>query len=154
MIATGYRIVTIATIIASVGASRADGQERVTLSDAATATPVDYMANARRFAGRRSYADCQAEAATSGDIVVCGRGQDEGLPVPEVYGPIAGSTDGAAVDPRGEPCGASISGHCYTGVDLPALFGAAVGVVGLIIDPDKNLGEGTRIPDRFRGANR
>lgn len=154
MIATGYCIVTIATIFALVGASRADGQERVTLPDASVAPAIDYMANARRFAGRRSYADCQAEATASGDIVVCGPGQDEGLPIQEVYGPIAGSTDGAAVDARGVPCGASISNHCYSGVDLPALFGAAVGVIGLIIDPDKNLGEGTRIPDRFRGANR
>lgn len=154
MIATGYRIVTIATIVACLGANRAGAQEVVRLPDDTATTPVDYMANARRFAGRRSYADCRADAAASGDIVVCGRSQSEGLPVPEVYGPVAGSTDGAAVDPHGEPCGASISGHCYTGVDLPALFGAAVGVVGLIIDPDKNLGEGTRIPDRFRGANR
>ena len=90
------------------------------------------MANARRFARLNSRSDCLADAARSGDIIVCGPPQDEGLPVPEVYGPIAGSTDGAAVDPRGEPCGASISGHCYSGVDLPQLFGAAIGVVGLI----------------------
>ena len=154
MIATGYRFVTIATISATLASTRADAQQVVSLPDDAAATPVDYMANARRFAGRRSYEDCRTEAAASGDIVVCGRGQDEGLPVPEVYGPIAGSTDGAAVDPRGEPCGASISGHCYTGVDLPAVFGAAVGVIGLLLDPDKDLGEGTAIPQRFRGANR
>ena len=153
MIATGYGFVTAVTIVAALPCP-ALAQASVRQPAPVTTAPVDYMANARRFARIQSRSDCLADADASGDIVVCGRPQDEGLPVPEVYGPIAGSTDGAAVDPRGEPCGASISGHCYSGVDLPQLFGAAIGVVGLIIDPDKNLGEGTRIPERFRGANR
>lgn len=153
MIATGYINVTAAAIIAALPCP-AIAQAPVTLPAPVMAAPIDYMANARRFARLNSRSDCLADAARSGDIIVCGPPQDEGLPVPEVYGPIAGSTDGAAVDPRGEPCGASISGHCYSGVDLPQLFGAAIGVVGLIIDPDRNLGEGTAIPERFRGANR
>lgn len=153
MIATGYGFVTIATIFAGT-ANRAGAQQTVTVPASANSTPVDYMANARRFARIRTYEDCRAEAEATSDIVVCGREQQEGLPVPEVYGPVAGSTDGAAVDPHGEPCGASISGQCYVGVSLPELLGAAVGAIGLLIDPDKNLGEGTRIPDRFRGANR
>lgn len=150
MLATGYRLATIAAI----SASPASAQQILTASPRASAQPIDYMGNARRFAGRRSVEDCRAEAAASGDIVVCGRVESQSLPVPEVYGPVAGSTDGAAVDPRGPPCGSSLSGHCYTGVSLPALVGAAVGVIGLILDPDKNLGEGTPIPERFRGANR
>lgn len=153
MIATGYGFVTIATIFTG-SPKQAHAQEGVALPASVRVAPVDYMANARRFARIQSRSDCLAEADASGDIVVCGRPQDEGLPVPEVYGPVAGSTDGAAVDPRGEPCGASISNRCYTGIDLPRLVGAAVGVVGLILDPDKNLGEGTPIPERFRGANR
>ncbi|QJQ32458.1 hypothetical protein GV829_08365 [Sphingomonas lacunae] len=153
MIATGYGFVTIATISAGLP-NQAVAQQAVTLTAPSSETPVDYIANARRFARIRTHEDCRAEAAATSDIVVCGRQQDEGLPLPEIYGPVAGSTDGAAVDPRGEPCGASISGQCYSGVDLPQLLGAAVNVVGLIIDPDRNLGEGTRVPERFRGANR
>lgn len=153
MIVTGYGLVTLGSIIAT----SVDAQQIITPPPSdRRMTAEDFLANARRMVVRRTVADCLAEsaAATGGDIVVCGRTHDDSLPLPEVFGPVAGSTDGAAVDPRGEPCGASISGHCYTGVDLPQLFGAAVGVVGLILDPDKNLGEGTPIPDRFRGANR
>lgn len=118
------------------------------------ATTPDYVGAVRQMGARRTRADCIAEAMTSSDIVVCAPRDDQQLPVPEVYGPQAGSTDGAAVDPRGVPCGASISGHCYTGVSLPELAGAMIGVVSLIFDPDRNLGEGDPIPERFRGANR
>lgn len=119
------------------------------------ATRADYLGAVEQMAPRRrTRADCIAEAMMSSDIVVCAPRDDQQLPVPEVYGPQAGSTDGAAVDPRGEPCGASISNRCYTGVDLPKLAGALIGVVGLIVDPNRNLGEGDPIPERFRGANR
>ena len=153
MIVTGYGLVTVGSIIAT----SADAQQIITPPTAEpTPTAEDYLANARRMVVRRTVADCLADAAAAGggEIVVCGRIRHDGLPVPELFGPVAGSSDGAAVDPRGEPCGASISGHCYTGVDLPQLLGAAVGVIGVILDPDKNLGEGTPIPERFRGANR
>ena len=111
------------------------------------------MANTRRFLRVRTAADCRDDASQSDDIVVCGAPQDDGLPVPEVYGPVRGSTDGAAVDPHGVPCGASISNNCYGGVDLIITATAAVDVIQLLLDPDRNLGEGTPIPRRFRGAN-
>ena len=118
-------------------------------------TTEQIMQNSRRFAGLTREEDCRAEAQRSGDIIVCGsRGDDQALPVPDVYGPVPGSSDGAAVDPRGVPCGASISNQCWGGVNVLAAVGAAVGVIGLLIDPDKNLGEGDPIPERFRGANR
>ncbi len=120
----------------------------------AQAAPPDAMAVARQFTTRRTRADCIAEAAATSDIVVCAPLQDQDLPVPEVYGPVPGSTDGAAVDPHGVPCGASISNNCYSGVDLISTAVGAVRIIGLILDPGQNLGEGTAIPERFRGANR
>lgn len=102
---------------------------------------------------RPTRGDCLARAA-SGDIVVCAPLQDQALPVPEVYGPVPGSTDGAAVDPSGVPCGASISNQCGGGVDVIRTIGGAIKLVGLLLDPDSNLGEGTAIPERFRGSNR
>lgn len=121
-----------------------------------TADPVQQiLAGGRRLGGRQSVADCMAEAERSGDIIVCGSTNNgQTMPVPEVFGPIPGSTDGAAVDPRGPPCGASISNQCWGGVDLIGTAFNTVRIVGLLLDPDKNLGEGTRIPERFRGANR
>lgn len=121
---------------------------------AAQTAPPDAMVVARQFTARRTRADCVAEAAASSDIVVCAPLQDQDLPVPEVYGPVPGSTDGAAVDPHGVPCGASISNNCYSGIDLIGTAIGAVRIVGLIFDPDQNLGEGAAIPKRFRGANR
>jgi hypothetical protein len=76
------------------------------------------------------------------------------LPVPEIYGSVRGSTDGRAIDPNGPPCGSSISNECYVGFNLLAAIPAAIDVVQLLIDPDRNLGEGTPIPARFRGSNR
>ncbi len=120
----------------------------------AQAALPDAMAVARQFTTRRTRADCVAEAAATSDIVVCAPLRDQDLPVPEVYGPVPRSTDGAAVDPHGVPCGASISNNCYSGVDLIGTAVGAVRIIGLILDPDQNLGEGTAIPERFRGANR
>ena len=121
-----------------------------------TTDPVQQiLAGGRRLGGRQSVADCMAEAERSGDIIVCGStNEGQAMPVPEVFGPTPGSTDGAAVDPHGPPCGASISNQCWGGVDLIGTAFGAVRIVGLLLDPDKNLGEGTRIPERFRGANR
>ena len=113
------------------------------------------IANGRRLGGRQSVADCMAEAERSGDIIVCGsinNGQE--MPLPEVFGPVAGSSDGAAVNPHGPPCGASISNQCWRGVDVIATAIGAVRLVGYLLNPNQNLGEGTRIPERFRGANR
>ena len=57
------------------------------------------IANGRRLGGRQSVADCMAEAERSGDIIVCGSTNNgQAMPVPEVFGPVAGSTDGAATD--------------------------------------------------------
>lgn len=120
----------------------------------ATPAPTIELDIARQLAPRRTRADCVAEAMTSSDIVVCAPLDDQQLPVPEVYGPQAGSTDGAAVDPRGPLCGASISNQCYGGIDIIATIGGTIKLVGLILDPDANLGEGDPIPERFRGANR
>ncbi len=117
------------------------------------ATAPDAMAAARAMTYRRTRADCVAEAVVSTDILVCAPLQDQALPVPEIYGPVAGSTDGAAVDPSGVPCTTGPHG-CYSGVDLPKVAAALVGIAGLLIDPDRNLGEGEAIPERFRGANR
>lgn len=114
----------------------------------------DPMAAARALTQRRTRSDCIADRVTTGDIVVCAPLDDQQLPVPEVYGPQPGSTDGAAVDPRGPPCGASISNQCYGGVDIIATVAGAARLIGLIIDPDSDLGEGDPIPKRYRGANR
>ena len=118
---------------------------------------TDFLGNARALSHVRNRADCLAEAAaaarTSDDIIVCAAEEAPALPVPEVYGPV-GSSDGAAVDPRGVPCGASISNNCYSGLDIMAITSATVGLLLTAIDPDRNLGEGTPIPERFRGANR
>ena len=114
----------------------------------------DPMAAARALTQRRTRSDCIAERVTTGDIVVCAPLDDQQLPVPEVYGPVPGSTDGAAVDPRGPACGASISNQCYGGVDVIGTVVGAARLIGLLIDPDQNLGEGDPIPKRYRGANR
>ncbi len=120
----------------------------------AQATPTDPMAAARAMTYRRTRADCVAEAVVSADILVCAPLQDQALPVPEIYGPVAGSTDGAAVDPTGVPCGASISNQCGGGIDVIRTIAGTIKLVGLLVDPDGNLGEGDPIPERFRGANR
>lgn len=114
----------------------------------------DPMAAARALTQRRTRGDCIAERVMTGDIIVCAPIDDQQLPVPEVYGPVPGSTDGAAVDPRGPPCGASISNQCYGGIDVISTVVGTVRLIGLLIDPDRNLGEGDPIPERFRGANR
>jgi hypothetical protein len=114
----------------------------------------DPMAAARALTQRRTRSDCIAERLTTRDIIVCAPADDQQLPVPEIYGPVPGSTDGAAVDPRGPPCGASISNQCYGGVDIIGTMAGAAKLIGLLIDPDRNLGEGDPIPERFRGANR
>lgn len=118
------------------------------------AAPADPMAALRAMTQRRTRGDCAAQAVATTDIVVCARPNDQALPLREVYGPVPGSTDGAAVDPSRVPCGASISNQCWGGVDVIGTIGGAIGLVGLLLDPDRNLGEGTPIPDRFRGANR
>lgn len=114
----------------------------------------DPMAAARALTQRRTRGDCIAERIMTGDIIVCAPVDDQQLPVPEVYGPVPGSTDGAAVDPRGPPCGASISNQCYGGVDIIGTVAGAARLIGLLIDPEGDLGEGDPIPKRYRGANR
>jgi hypothetical protein len=145
------------TLVASIGLSLAGTTARaapvpvVTLPQAGPAAP-DAMDAARRYTARRTRADCIAEAVTSPDIIVCAPRDDQPLPVPEVYGPVPGSTDGAAVQPT-IPCELEQAG-CFSGVNLPKVAGAVIGIVGLILDPDRDLGEGAAIPERFRGANR
>lgn len=120
-----------------------------------TPDPVQMeMQRSRQFGQRQTTLECLRDAERSGDIIVCGRDTSQALPVPEVFGPVPGSSDGSAVNPGGPPCGASISNHCATGVDIIRTISAGVALVGLLLDPDKNLGEGTRIPERYRGANR
>jgi hypothetical protein len=116
------------------------------------------IANADRLTARRTNADCRREAAAAiargqTDIIVCAPDHDLTLPVPEVYGPVYGSTDGRAVDPT-EPCGLSLQTPCYEGFNLLAAIPAVATIVSRLFDPDQDLGEGARIPDRFRGANR
>ncbi len=115
---------------------------------------TDPMAAARALTQRRTRGDCIADRLMTGDIIVCAPIDDQQLPVPEIYGPVPGSTDGAAVDPHGPPCGASISNQCYGGIDVIGTVVGAARLIGLLIDPDRNLGEGDPIPERFRGANR
>lgn len=150
----GYLYVA-ALSISSVSAS---GQSAGTDRARPDLLTADYMGNARALSHVRTRADCLADAAaaarTSDDIVVCAADDPPVLPVPEVYGPVAGSTDGAAIDPHGVPCGASISNNCYSGLDIMAITSATIGMLLMAIDPDRNLGEGTPIPERFRGANR
>ena len=117
-------------------------------------TTEQIVENSRRFAGLTREEDCRTEAQRSADIVVCGsRRNDQALPVPDIYGPVPGSSDGSAVDPHGVPCGASISNQCYGGINLLVAIAGTVKLIGLLVDPDRNLGEGDPIPDRFRGAN-
>ena len=149
-------VTALLVLIALPGAAPAAAQpvapvylpEQTDRPDAAT-----LVADAADSFRRRTRADCIARAAT-GDIVVCAPVQDQALPVPEIYGPVAGSTDGAAVDPGGIPCGASISNQCWGGINLLVVIPVGIGIVQLLIDPDRNLGEGEAIPERFRGANR
>ena len=117
-------------------------------------TTEQIMDNSRRLAGLTREEDCRAEAQRSADIIVCGsRRNDQALPVPDIYGPVPGSSDGSAVDPHGVPCGASISNQCYGGINLLVAIAGTVKLIGLLVDPDRNLGEGDPIPERFRGAN-
>ncbi len=131
---------------AGLAASGGHAQQAAPQPDART-----IMVNAARFAGV-DREPCGTPDA-SGDIIVCAPRGDQTLPVPELYAPEAGSSDGAAVDPRGLPCGAGPAG-CYVGVGLPALARALAGGIASLIDPDRDLGEGDPIPARFRGANR
>jgi hypothetical protein len=116
------------------------------------------IANADRLTARRTNADCRRQAAAAiargdPDIIVCAPEQDQYLPVPEVYGPVYGSTDGRAVDPT-EPCGLSLQTSCYEGFNLLGAIPATITIVSRLLDPDQDLGTPTPIPDRFRGANR
>lgn len=146
------RHVAVLALLAALAEPAAAAPATITLP--VQAAPADPMAAARAMIHRRTRADCVAEAAASADILVCAPLQDQALPVPEIYGPVAGSTDGAAVDPTGVPCGASISNQCGGGIDVLRTVAGAIKLVGLLVDPDGNLGEGDPIPERFRGANR
>lgn len=95
------------------------------------------------------------DVAANGDILVCGRAEPQGLPLPEIAGPRLAQTDGAAVDPSGVPCADSGGVRdCFAGINIPQIAIGAVNVVRSLIDPDRNLGEGGRIPRRIRGSNR
>ena len=115
------------------------------------------LANTARLTSRRTAADCRREAAVAiargeQDIIVCAQEQDQALPVPEIYGPVYGSTDGRAVDiPE---CGLSLQDPCYEGFNLLAAIPALATIASRLLDPDQDLGEAARIPDRFRGTNR
>ncbi len=115
------------------------------------------LANNDRLTTRRTAADCRREAAVAiargdPDIIVCAALQDQVLPVPEVYGPVYGSTDGRVVDIP--TCGLSLQEPCYEGVNLLAVVGFLGDKLLDIFNPDRDLGEGTPIPERYRGANR
>ena len=149
-----HRLALATLLCAAMIAVPATAQTFIIDAPPVAETP-DYLDAVSQMAPRRrTRADCIAEAMTSSDIVVCAPRDDQQLPVPEVYGPAFGSTDGAAVDPRGPGCGASISNQCYGGIDIIATIGGTIKLVGLLLDPDANLGEGDPIPERFRGANR
>jgi hypothetical protein len=120
-------------------------------------TAEQAIANANRLTSRRTAADCRRAAAVAiargeEDIIVCAAEQDQALPVPEVYGPVYGSTDGRAVDVP--TCGLSLQEPCYEGVNLLAVVGFIGDKLLDVFNPDRDLGEGTPIPERFRGANR
>ncbi len=146
------RIIAAPLLLMSATVGRSEPPTLATANPPQSAEQL--IANGRRFARLDRVQACREQAAASDDIIVCAPAPVEALPVPEVYGPAYASTDGRAVDPRGVPCGASISNQCYEGLDLVAMASATVGVLLMAIDPDRNLGEGTRIPERFRGANR
>lgn len=115
------------------------------------------LTNADRLTARRTDADCRREAAAAiargdADIIVCAPVQDQALPVPEVYGPVYGSTDGRAVDVPA--CGLSLQEPCFEGVDVFRVAGFVADKLLDIFDPDRDLGTPTPIPDRYRGANR
>lgn len=139
---------------AAIAATPALAQAIITMPEsAAEPTAAEIVVNAGRLV--RGEREACNRSNANGDIVVCGSiRREQSLPVPEVYGPVRGSTDGRAVDPNGPPCGASISNNCYGGVDLISTAIGAVNIVRLLIDPDRNLGEGAAIPSRFRGSNR
>ena len=150
------RHVTAMLLVAALGAAPLAAQPVAPVfapSQAERPDAATLVADAAASFRRPTRADCLARAAT-GDIIVCASVQDQALPLPEVYGPVPGSTDGAAVDPAGIPCGASISNQCGGGIDVIRTVGGAIRLVGLLFDPDSNLGEGEAIPERFRGANR
>jgi hypothetical protein len=116
------------------------------------------LANADRLTSRRTNADCRREAAAAimrgdPDIIVCAPAEDYREPVPEVYGPAYGSTDGRAAEPT-EPCGLSLQTPCFEGVDMLRVARFVGDKLLDIFDADRDLGAGTPIPERFRGANR
>lgn len=115
------------------------------------------LANAAALTRRRTAADCRQEAAAAiargeQDIIVCAVEQDQALPVPEVYGPVHGSTDGRAVEIHS--CGLGLQNPCFEGVDVFRVAGFLGDKLPDIINPDRDLGPGTPIPQRYRGANR
>lgn len=117
------------------------------------------IANADRLTTRRTAADCRRDAAAAiargeQDIIVCASVSEQALPIPEVYGPVPGSTDGAAVRPEGIPCGVVPSDPCFEGIDLLAVVGFLSDKLLDIFNPDRDLGAGAPIPERYRGANR
>lgn len=114
--------------------------------------PVDTvdqaLVNARRFARIRSLSDCLAERRTTSDIVVCGAGRDDGLPLDD-------NDQGVADDLASDPYAQSV---CGEGVRCSGNVLRAIGftaqLIGYLFDPDGNLSGAARIPERFRGANR
>lgn len=119
---------------------------------------AEAIANGNRLTQRRTAADCRREAAAAvargeQDIIVCASVSDQALPIPEVYGPVPGSTDGAAVVPE-MPCGLSMQYPCFEGINLLAVVGFLSDKLLDIFNPDRDLGAGTPIPERYRGANR
>ncbi len=111
------------------------------------------MERGRALTQVRTLSDCR-QAEIAGDIVVCAGESDQLLPVPELYGPVPGSTDGAAVRPEGIPCGLSLDSPCRGGVDVIRTIRGAVGIIQSLLNPDRDLGPAARIPDRYRGSNR
>jgi hypothetical protein len=139
-------IAAILSIVAMVLPS-ATAAQVVQPSPEPSVTAEQLMAQTRRFTRTETMDDCFAERTSTSDIVVCGARQDQGLPLDPRDQDVQSDLESDRLARRA--CGGmACAGNVFAVVTITS------GIVGLLLDPEANLGEGERIPQRFRGANR
>ena len=114
---------------------------------AARVTAEQIMAQTRRFTRTATSEDCAAEQASTNDIIVCGARQPRGLPIRPGDQDVQPDLESDRLARRacgGMPC----AGNVFATVAITS------GLIGLLLDPEADLGDAERIPARFRGANR
>ena len=114
---------------------------------AARVTAEQSMAQTRRFTRTATSEDCAAEQASTSDIIVCGARQPRGLPIRPGDQDVQPDLESDRLARRacgGMPCAGNVL----------ATVAITTGLIGLLLDPEADLGDAERIPARFRGANR